>query len=72
MDKINIESNGKDTVTFIANKGNIICQTDMELRIGDPLVMENKWSNYPIMEDKFVVRGYKSDLDKQGEFVLYV
>ncbi len=69
-EEVRLEGDGNPT--NLVSGGNIICETDMELRVGDPLVMKNKWSDYPIMEDKFVVRGYQSDLDKQEGFAFHV
>lgn len=48
----------KDTVTLKPG-GNILIETDMVINVGDPLILFNKYDNYPIMEDKWVVRKVK-------------
>jgi len=44
-----------DTVTFKPG-GNILIETDMVIQAGDTVICVNKFQDYPIMEDKWVVR----------------
>ena len=37
----------------------VICKTDEDITIGDPVILVNKFQDYPIMEDEFVVRRVK-------------
>jgi len=41
--------------------GNILCETDVELSAGEFVVLVNKYDDYPILEDKWVVRGIKEN-----------
>ena len=54
MEEIKLKSN--DTITF-SKGGNIIAVCDTKITEGQPVILINKYFEYPIMEDKFVVRG---------------